>query len=46
MSRASLRRGLPYRWWVTDTGTLTLAVLTCGIVALGLGGAYAGWWGR
>lgn len=45
MIRASLRRGLPYRWWATDTAVLVLTtvLLTAAIVALT--GAWVRWWG-
>lgn len=44
MTRASLRRGLPYRWWSTETGGAVLLALTIAAVAGGLLGAWVRWW--
>lgn len=43
--RPTLRRGLPYRWWATETGTAVLLALTLAAVFVGLGGAWVRWWG-
>lgn len=43
--RPSLRRGLPYRWWASEAGTLALLVLMLAGLALALAGAWLRWWG-
>lgn len=45
MNRASLRRGLPYRWWASETGTCVLLALVLAVVMVGLLGAWLRWWG-
>jgi hypothetical protein len=43
--RPSLRRGLPYRWWASETGVMILTAVMLASVCLGLLGAWVRWWG-
>ena len=44
MSRASLRHGLPYRWWTTDTAVLVLTAVLLATAGMTLAGAWVRWW--
>lgn len=41
--RPSLRRGLPYRWWASDLGTLVLLTLLLAVTAIALIGGSLDW---
>jgi hypothetical protein len=45
VTRASWRRGLPYRWWATETGTMILTAALLALIVVALLGAWVRAWG-